>query len=160
MQKLFPQAEQTTPQLRFKGFNEEWQCKELGSLMNVTSVKRIHMSEWRKEGVPFLRARDIVAKYNHNQITDPIYIEKSKYDEYIKISGQVKTNELLITGVGTIGIPFLIKKSDIPLYFKDGNVIWLQNEKEDGTFLYYYFSFGRIEKRIFTKDVYLGVITY
>lgn len=43
-----------------------WEKRKLGELMKVTSVKRVHQSDWRQEGVPFLRARDIVA-INKNQ---------------------------------------------------------------------------------------------
>ena len=47
------------PEIRFKGFSEDWEMNKLGMLMNVTSVKRIHQSDWTSLGIPFLRARDI-----------------------------------------------------------------------------------------------------
>ena len=107
--------------------------------MNVTSVKRIHQSDWTDAGVRFFRARDIVSAYKNEEPSDYLYISKEKYDEYSAISGKVKIGDLLVTGVGTIGIPMLIN-DEKPLYFKDGNIIWFQNrEVINGDFLYYSF---------------------
>ena len=37
----------------FKGYSDAWEKRKLGELMKVTSVKRVHQSDWRQEGVPF-----------------------------------------------------------------------------------------------------------
>lgn len=137
--KMFPTNGEKIPKIRFKGFEGEWKCRKLGDLMNVTSVKRIHQSDWTNEGVRFLRARDIVAFNKGEKIEEPLFISKEKYNEYSEISGKVKIGDLLVTGVGTIGVPYLIEDED-PLYFKDGNVIWFQNENKIGG-LFFYYSF-------------------
>lgn len=50
-----------------------------------------------------------------------------------------------MTGVGTIGVPYLVRNLE-PLYFKDGNIIWFQNSgKIDGKFLFYSFSAEQIQ---------------
>ena len=119
--------------------NYYWEQRKLGDMMNVTSVKRIHQSDWTDSGIRFLRARDIVAAYKNEEPTDYLFISKEKYDEYSAISGKVKKGDLLVTGVGTIGVPMLIN-DEKPLYFKDGNIIWFQNgEKINGEFFYYSF---------------------
>ena len=137
--KMFPANGEKIPKIRFKGFEGEWECRKLGDLMNVTSVKRIHQSDWTNEGVRFLRARDIVAFNKGERIEEPLFISKEKYNEYSELSGKVKIGDLLVTGVGTIGVPYLIEDED-PLYFKDGNVIWFQNENKIGG-LFFYYSF-------------------
>ena len=137
--KMFPANGEKIPKIRFKGFDGEWECRKLGDLMNVTSVKRIHQSDWTNEGVRFLRARDIVAFNKGERIEEPLFISKEKYNEYSELSGKVRIGDLLVTGVGTIGVPYLIEDED-PLYFKDGNVIWFQNENKIGG-LFFYYSF-------------------
>ncbi len=118
--------------------------------MNVGSVKRVHQADWCDKGVRFLRARDIVAFAKNEDISDPIYISEERYKEYSKSSGKVSIGDLLVTGVGTIGVPMLIK-NDIPLYFKDGNVIWFKNQNViNGLFLYY--SFTNKKTQNFIKD--------
>ncbi|UXU69179.1 restriction endonuclease subunit S [Mammaliicoccus sciuri] len=146
MQKIFSQ------ELRFKDENgneyPEWEEKEIQDLMEVTSVKRIHQSDWKTNGVQFLRARDIVAINKGEKIKEPLFISYDKYNEYSRISGKVEKDDLLVTGVGTIGVPHLIKDNK-PLYFKDGNIIWLKNRKIlEGKFLFYSFLNVKIQSYI------------
>ena len=122
-----------------------WEQRKLGDMMNVTSVKRIHQSDWTDSGVMFLRARDIVAAAKNEEPDDYLYISKEKYEEYSALSGKVGVSDLLVTGVGTIGVPYLVRNLE-PLYFKDGNIIWFQNsDKIDGKFLFYSFSAEQIQ---------------
>ena len=140
--------ENKIPLIRFKGYTEDWEQRKLGEMMNVTSVKRIHQSDWTSSGVRFLRARDIVAAFKNEEPSDYLYISEEKYNEYSSLSGKVKIGDLLVTGVGTIGVPMLIN-SEKPLYFKDGNIIWFQNGNEiDGDFFYYSFTGNSIQNFI------------
>ena len=139
LEKMFPKNGSNVPEIRFKGFSDAWEQRKLGDIMNVTSVKRIHQSDWTDSGIRFLRARDIVSASKNEEPDDYLYISKEKYDEYSLVSGKVTIGDLLVTGVGTIGVPYLIRNSE-PLYFKDGNIIWFQNgTKIDGDFFLYSF---------------------
>ena len=125
--------------------------------MNVTSVKRIHQSDWTDYGIRFLRARDIVSAYKNEEPDDYLYISKEKYDEYSSISGKVSIGDLLVTGVGTIGVPYLVGNSE-PLYFKDGNIIWFQNkDKVFGKFLFYSFA-GKSIQDFITESAGIGTV--
>ncbi|MDW8778175.1 restriction endonuclease subunit S [Streptococcus suis] len=136
------------PAYRFQGYTDAWELRKLGEVMEVTSVKRIHQSDWTDFGVRFLRARDIVAESKNESVSEPLFISQKKYDEYTAISGKVIKGDLLVTGVGTIGIPMLIEKNE-PIYFKDGNIIWFKNENHiDGQFFYYSFIGKKIQSFI------------
>lgn len=137
-----------TPNIRFKGYTDDWEQRKLGNLMDVASVKRIHQSDWTDFGIRFLRARDIVAESKNEEISEVLYISQEKYEEYSAISGKVQLGDMLVTGVGTIGVPMLIT-DDFPIYFKDGNIIWFKNQnKIDGKFFYYSFRGNGIQKFI------------
>ena len=116
------------PKRRFKEFavDRDWLEFKLGQLMDVGSVKRVHQSDWREKGIPFLRARDIVAEAKNEKLENPLYIDAELYNSYTELTGKVKKGDILVTGVGTIGVPLLIKNEQ-PLYFKDGNIIWFKN---------------------------------
>ena len=136
------------PAIRFKDYSDDWEQRKLGNMMDVTSVKRIHQSDWTDSGVRFLRARDIVAESKNEEVSEPIFISQEKYDEYSAVSGKVEKGDLLVTGVGTIGVPMLIN-SEEPLYFKDGNIIWFKNKNAiDGRFFYHSFKGLNIQKFI------------
>lgn len=148
LQKMFPQNGADKPEIRFKGFTDAWEQRKLGELMEITSVKRIHQSDWTDSGVRFLRARDIVAVSKNEEVSEPLFISQEKYDEYSALSGKVKIGDLLVTGVGTIGVPMLINNEE-PLYFKDGNIIWFKNEDRiDGEFFYHSFNGSFIQNFI------------
>lgn len=157
LEKMFPKNGSSVPEIRFKGFTDAWEQRKLGDIMNVTSVKRIHQSDWTDSGVRFLRARDIVSASKNEEPDDYLYISKEKYDEYSLISGKVSVGDLLVTGVGTIGVPYLIRNSE-PLYFKDGNIIWFQNgTKIDGDFFLYSF-FGKAIQDFINESAGIGTV--
>lgn len=140
--------ESRKPKIRFKGFTDPWEQRKLGELMDVTSVRRVHQEDWTDEGVRFLRARDLVAFAKNEPIDDPLFISKEMYQEYSAQSGKVSVGDLLVTGVGTIGVPWLVT-SENPIYFKDGNIIWFKNAGEiDGEFFYHSFIAGTIQSFI------------
>lgn len=125
--------------------------------MNIASVKRIHQSDWTDSGIRFLRARDIVSASKNEEPDDYLYISKEKYDEYSLVSGKVAIGDLLVTGVGTIGVPYLIRNSE-PIYFKDGNIIWFQNgTKIDGDFFLYSF-FGKTIQDFINESAGTGTV--
>lgn len=144
-------ADMKEPKLRFKASNgrefPEWEEKKIGSLLKVTSVKRVHASDWTNEGVPFYRAREIISLYAGQSIS-PLYISEVCYAKFSAISGTIHTDDLLVTGVGTIGVPYLVKNGD-RFYFKDGNIIWIQNRGSVvGLYLYYCFDTDFVKQQI------------
>ena len=113
--------------------------------MDITSVKRVHQDDWSSEGIRFLRARDLVAFSNGEEIDEPLFISEELYEEYSSLSGKAVENDLLVTGVGTIGVPWRVPSSE-PIYFKDGNIIWFKNMNViDGLFFYYSFTSSSIQ---------------
>ena len=116
--------------------------------MEVTSVRRVHQDDWTTQGVRFLRARDLVAYANNTEIELPLYISKELYEKYTAQSGKVEIGDLLVTGVGTIGVPWLVETPS-PVYFKDGNIIWFKNKNViNGKYFYYAFTSASIQKFI------------
>ena len=135
------------PSLRFSEFTDEWQEKRLGEVCQVKSSKRIHQKDWKKSGIPFYRAREIV-KFSKGALLDnPIFISLDMYKK-IKASYDIpKKGDILVTGVGTIGIPFIVRDST-PFYFKDGNIIWLANINANSKWIYINLLDSRVMKNI------------
>ena len=105
---------------------DSWEWVRLGDVFNITSSKRVMKNEWKDKGIPFYRAREIVSINKNQPLKDPIFIDETTYEKKVKISGIPKINDILLTGVGTLGIPYIIT-SHQKFYFKDGNIIWLKN---------------------------------
>ncbi|MFP0481616.1 restriction endonuclease subunit S [Klebsiella quasipneumoniae] len=135
------------PEIRFKGFSEEWVGSNLGGLIDIRSAARVHKEQWTEAGIPFFRTSDVVSIYKGQENTKA-YISKEVYHGLSEKIGKVTKNDLLITGGGSIGIPYLVP-NDNPLYFKDADLLWLKNnEKFNGYFLYTFFFSEPFKKHI------------
>ena len=125
-----------------------WKWSRLENLGIITSSKRVFQNEWKNEGVPFYRARDIVS-LNKGLSTSELYISEEMYKEYSKNYGIPEKGDILLTGVGTIGESYIVKEND-KFYFKDGNIIWLKKLCDvDSMYLKKYF-----ESNLFKNQVY------
>lgn len=113
----------------------------LGEQCVVTSSKRFHLSERITQGVPFYCSKEIIKKFNGEDVTECDYISEDLYKKVSNEFGVPKENDLLITTRGTIGIPYLYKRTD-RFYFADGNLTWIKNFDSNlySKFLYYWFQ--------------------
>jgi len=143
-----------------KNIPEEWQRKKLGELYNITSSKRVFQSEWKSQGVPFYRAREIVKLSEDGFVNNEIYISNKMYELYKTKYGVPKENDLLVTGVGTIGVLYRVK-SNKKFYFKDGNIIWFKNKNfVSSKFIEQLFKTSVIKKQILGSSPITTVATY
>lgn len=116
-----------------------WKKCKLGDVAEITSSKRIFLADYVKEGVPFYRSKEIIERSSGRSITTPLFISEEKYEQIINKYGAPIAGDLLLTSVGTLGIPYRVSPTD-KFYFKDGNLTWfrkLNNILCD--YLYYFF---------------------
>ncbi len=106
--------------------SKKWQDIKLGEIAEVTSSKRVFAADYVPSGVPFYRSREIIEKNKGNPISTELFISSEKFQSIKEKFGVPSTDDLLITSVGTLGIPYLVKSDEV-FYFKDGNLIWLRN---------------------------------
>lgn len=141
-------------------FPEDWKVNTIGTLFEVGSSKRVFQSQWRKSGVPFYRARDIVGFNRGAGAIGGLYIDKELYEEYKRSYGVPLKGDILITAVGTLGETYLVE-DDHPFYFKDGNIIWLRSLGTcDSRFVQYLYSSGSLDDQIFDTTGGSTVGTY
>lgn len=147
LENLFPKHGKNTPEIRFKGFSGEWVENNLGELIDIRSAARVHKGQWTEAGVPFFRTSDVVSIYKRQKNTKA-YISHEIYHDLSEKIGKVTKDDLLITGGGSIGIPYLVP-NDNPLYFKDADLLWLKNNKKiNGYFLYTFFFSASFKQHI------------
>ncbi|WP_100657474.1 restriction endonuclease subunit S [Alteromonas flava] len=128
----------TSPILRFSEFTCEYKIYKLGQITEIKSASRVLREQWQDSGVPFFRSSDVVAAHKMEK-NKKVYIAQELFEELSSKSGRLKKNDLLVTGGGSIGIPYLVK-SDEPLYFKDADLICFKSNKTIyGPYLYQFF---------------------
>ena len=103
-----------------------WSWQRLGNLGTIGSSSRVHQKDWTTSGVPFYRAREIVQLSKNDSVVNDLFITE---DLFISLSANGLTpapNDIMITGVGTIGVPYIVKSND-RFYFKDASVLIFKN---------------------------------
>lgn len=147
LQNMFPKHGETVPKIRFKGFTDPWKQRKVGTFANVLSASRVHKDEWKAEGVPFYRSSDVVSAFRGNS-NERAFISTELYDELVRSSGKLEKDDILITGGGSIGIPYIVPNNE-PLYSKDADLIWIKKSKShDSRYLYSYFTSNPFRKYI------------
>lgn len=126
--KMFPQGTASTPEVRFEGFEGDWECEYLGTRAEVKSAARVHRHEWTTSGVPFFRASDVSAIANGIS-NPPAFISHELYENLVTRSGRLRKGDVLVVGGGSIGTPYVVP-DDKPLYSKDADLLWVQSDRE------------------------------
>jgi type I restriction enzyme S subunit len=103
-----------------------WEIKKLSQLFDVKSSRRVHQADWKSSGIPFYRAREVVKLSKDGMVENELFISQELYDEFTKGKGAPKTDDIIVSAVGTLGQCYLVKDSD-KFYFKDASVLWFEN---------------------------------
>ena len=139
---------------------ENWVWTYISSGFDVTSSKRVHKSDWLSEGIPFYRTRELAKLSEQGYVDNELFISEDLYKTFKKEFGVPQKNDLLISGVGTIGVPYVIS-DEKEFYFKDGNVIWLKNKGVfDASYMYYLYKTVFIDNQIHSMSAGTTVDTY
>ena len=127
----------------------EFKTYTIEQLCIVGSSKRVHLSDYVQQGVPFYRSKEVIELSSGKNISEQLFIFPEKYSEIKSKFPVPQENDVLITAVGTIGEILVVK--DPNFYFKDGNLIWLRNinfDIIDIDYLYYFLKSDLFQKTI------------
>ncbi len=105
-----------------------WTVCYLKELFDVCSAKRVRQSDWRTEGVPFYRAREIVKLSDNGFVDNELYISEKHYQQVKREYGIPQPGDLMVSAVGTIGKVYVVKDTD-RFYYKDASVLCFENRK-------------------------------
>jgi type I restriction enzyme S subunit len=162
LQNLFPQEGETVPKVRFPEFegDGEWEIKRVEDFFDVGSSKRVLQKDWTNDGVPFYRTRELVSLSKNEPFGSEIFISEDLYIELKESYGVPVEGDFLVSGVGTLGVIYQVKKED-KFYFKDGNVIWFSKREElDSSFFEFCFESSHIQNQIDAQTSKSTVGTY
>lgn len=122
-----------------------WVETTLGKVATISSSKRIFHADYVQSGIPFYRSKEIIEKQKGNKISSELFITEEKFNAIRIKYGSPEKTDLLLTSVGTLGIPYLVQENEV-FYFKDGNLTWFRDYKNIEPLLLYYFFLSSIGK--------------
>ena len=126
---------------------------KISEICEITSSKRIFANEYTNNGIPFYRGKEIIELSEGKNVSTDLYISQEKFNEIKNKFDTPKYGDILLTAVGTLGIPYFVIKENF--YFKDGNLMWLKkfNNKCINKYFYYYLQSSFFKKMILSKAI-------
>jgi type I restriction enzyme M protein len=107
---------------------------KLNDICEITSSKRIYKRDYVNSGISFYRTKEIVELSNNIPIQSELFISEKKYNSIKNDFGIPIIRDILLSAVGTIGISWIVPNNN-KFYFKDGNLLWLKNIKENSFYV-------------------------
>jgi len=85
-----------------------WNTYNLNGIADIGSSKRIKMADYVPQGVPFYRSKEIIEKNKGNEISTELFITEEQFDSIEAKFGAPKELDILLTSVGTLGVPYQV----------------------------------------------------
>ncbi|TRW58722.1 restriction endonuclease subunit S [Lactococcus lactis] len=141
------------PELRFKGFTDDWEERKLGELGSVAMNRRIFKDQTSEnEEVPFFKIGTFGSKPD-------AFISRELFEEYKLKYPYPEIGDILISASGSIGRTVVYQGEDE--YFQDSNIVWLKHDDRlNNKFLKQFYSIvkwqgleGSTIKRLYNKNI-------
>ena len=119
--------------------SEKNKAPKLEDFCSITSSKRIYAADYVEDGIPFVRGKEVVQRFfGSGPLESELFISPTKFETLRDRFGAPTAGDLLLTSVGTLGVPYLVTDGD-EFYFKDGNLIWFRSfDGLNSKFFYYW----------------------
>lgn len=150
LQKMFPKKGETTPEIRFDGFTDDWQERKLGEVVSLLKDGTHGTHKDVDEGVFLLSAKNIK---NGKVLFDETDRKISK-DEYKSIhkNFNLEKSDVLLTIVGSIGETAIIE-NPIGITFQRSVAYLRANSKITSQFLFTTISTINFQRQLKNRQV-------
>ncbi len=113
-----------------------WETVKLDDLCGVGSSKRVFVSEFVEEGIPFYRGTEVGQLATGEKIEPKLHISEDHYQSLVQHSGKPEIGDLLLPSICHDGRIWRVDTNE-PFYFKDGRVLWIKshNTQINGDYL-------------------------
>ena len=126
LKRINPKAEIICDNPQYGKLPKGWCMTHIEDLFEAVSAKRVLKNNWKSNGIPFYRAREIVQLNKEGSADKDIFISEELYQEIKEKYGVPCVGDIMVSAVGSIGYTYIVKKSDL-FYYKDASVLCLKN---------------------------------
>ena len=103
LDKMFPKNGKKVPEIRFKGFTDDWEQRKLGDVVSV--YDGVHQTpDYKDNGIMFLSVENIATLRSEK------YISEEAFKRDYKIYPQ--KGDILMTRIGDVGTPNVVETSE------------------------------------------------
>lgn len=153
LQKLFPKHDAKIPELRFKGFEDEWEPKCLGKLGFFESGNGFPKNEQGKKiGIPFFKVSDLGSSFKLTKAKNYVAPEQIKSNKW-KVIDPTKNGAIVFAKIGAA--IFLNRKRLVmkPFLIDNNLMAYVISENVNRNFV-----MANIQMINFSKFVQVGAI--
>lgn len=108
LEKMFPKNNSVIPEIRFKGFTDDWKQCKLKELCNIYDGTH-QTPNYKDSGIMFLSVENI------NDLKSKKYISNIDFKNNFKIYPE--KNDILMTRIGDIGTTNIVKDNTLKAYY-------------------------------------------
>lgn len=99
-----------------------WEKKQFNEVFDISSSSRVLKSEWKSQGIPFYRVRDIVKLSECGVVDNEFFVSEEFYLSLPSSKGTPQEDDIMVSATSTIGKCYIVKK-DEKFYYKDADVL-------------------------------------
>ena len=88
---------------------KEWKEYKISDVCSISSSKRIFANEYKLSGIPFYRGKEIIEKQKGSNVSNELFISEKRFLEIKNKFGSPMEGDMLLTSVGTLGVPYIVK---------------------------------------------------
>ncbi len=137
------------PQVRFEGFNGEWEEKILDEISSAIFDGTHQTPRYTDSGIPFFSVENLISKSKNKYISNEDYIEATKKNKPEK-------NDILITRIGNIGFSKVVTWDyDFSIYVT--LAVIKQSKIFDSFYLNHYMQSAKYQAEIISKSLLSAV---
>ena len=109
--------------------DKNWDTYSFERCFEIDSSKRILKSEWKDNGIPFLRVRDMVQLATTGVMDNEFFVSEEFYSSLSDSDGIPKAGDILMSATSTLGKCHIVKPGE-RFYFKDADVLRFRSKKK------------------------------
>jgi type I restriction enzyme, S subunit len=145
LQNMFPKSDENVPEIRFKGFTDAWEQRELGQLTEVYDGTH-QTPQYTDNGVMFLSVENIATLKSEK------FISEEAFKNEFKIYPQ--KNDILMTRIGDIGTANIVADNEPKAYYV--SLALLKNAKLYPHFLKESISSVKVKREIWHRTLHIA----
>ncbi|CEP84223.1 restriction endonuclease subunit S [Paraclostridium sordellii] len=107
----------------------EWEIKSFNEVFDISSSSRILKSEWKSEGIPFYRVRDMVKLSECGVADNEFFVSEEFYSSLSSSKGTPQVGDIMVSATSTIGKCYVVKENE-RFYYKDADVLRFRKKIE------------------------------
>lgn len=145
LEKMFPQNGSCVPEIRFKGFTDDWEQHKLGELCNI--YDGTHQTPvYKNSGIMFLSVENI------RTLKSKKYISKEDFEKDFSVFPEM--GDVLMTRIGDIGTANVVESNEPKAYYV--SLALLKKKKLDPYFLKESISSNTVKKEIWQRTLHIA----